>query len=158
VVTIRPIRPEDAGIEREFVQALSSTAKYLRFMGSVKDLTPLMLARFTQVDYDREMALVGVVHDEGREKQVGVARYIINPDATSCEFAVVVAESWRGRGLARHLMEKLVGLARERGLSTMMGHVLTANPRMLELAQSLGFAVADTPDDPAVRFVRLDLR
>ncbi|MDB5902616.1 MAG: hypothetical protein JWM26_1494 [Betaproteobacteria bacterium] len=158
VVTIRPIRPEDAGIEREFVQALSSQAKYLRFMGSVKDLTPTMLARFTQVDYDREMALVGVVHDDGREKQVGVARYVINPDATSCEFAVVVAESWRGRGLARHLMAKLVGLARERGLATMMGHVLTANPRMLELAQSLGFTIRDTPDDPAVRFVRLDLR
>ncbi|MDB5867289.1 MAG: yfiQ [Betaproteobacteria bacterium] len=158
VVTIRPIRPEDAGIEREFVQALSPQAKYLRFMGSVKDLTPTMLARFTQVDYDREMALVGVIHEEGREKQVGVARYIINPDATSCEFAVVVATSWQGRGLARHLMLQLVGLARERGLSSMIGHVLTANPRMLELAQSLGFIIQETPGDPAVRLARLDLR
>jgi acetyltransferase len=168
VVTIRPIRPEDAEIEREFVRELSQHAKYLRFMGAVKDLTPAMLARFTQVDYDREMALIGVVnehgddgihgaHVTGREKQVGVARYVINPDGTSCEFAVVVAEDWKGRGFARHLMTQLVALARERGLVTMEGQILTENTRMLDLARSLGFTIGEAPDDPLVRNARLEL-
>src|SRR5687768_3301375 len=66
-VIIRPIRPEDAGIESEFVHSLSPQAKYLRFMAAVKDLTPGMLARFTQIDYDREMALIALIHEEGRE-------------------------------------------------------------------------------------------
>jgi acetyltransferase len=181
VVTIRPIRPEDAQIEYEFVHELSPQTKYLRFMGAVRDLSPSMLARFTQVDYDREMALIGVVsHDEregadgaqeaardgqegaqeaardgkdgaqeaAREKQIAVARYVINPDGTSCEFAIVVAESWQGQGLARHLMTKLVELARERGLREMAGLILSTNTRMLDLARSLGFTIGDWPDDP----------
>jgi acetyltransferase len=157
-VTIRPIRPEDAEIEYEFVHELSPQAKYLRFMGSVKDLTPAMLARFTQVDYDREMALIGVVHEQGRDRQVGVARYVINPDWTSCEFAVVVAERWQGRGLARHLMGELVELARKRGLGEMVGLILDANTRMLDLARSLGFTIEDSPDEPGIKRARLALR
>ena len=136
---------------------LSPQAKYLRFMGSVKDLTPSMLARFTQVDYDREMALIGVVQHDGKDKQIGVARYIINPDWTSCEFAVVVAESWQGRGLARHLMTKLVELARERGLREMVGSILDANTRMLDLARSLGFTIGDAPEEPGIKHARLAL-
>jgi acetyltransferase len=156
-VTIRPIRPEDADIEREFVQSLSPEAKYLRFMSSLKDLSPAMLARFTQVDYDREMALVGVVEDKGREVQVGVARYATNPDGESCEFAVVVAESWQGRGLGRHLMLRLIGIAAARGLKTMTGFVLSHNTRMLGMARALGFVLEDSADDPGVSHVRLAL-
>jgi acetyltransferase len=156
-VTIRPIRPEDARMEYEFVRELSPQTRYLRFMGSVKALTPAMLARFTQVDYDREMALVAIAGDGQRETQVGVARYVINPDWTSCEFAIVVAESWQGRGLARHLMEKLVALAREHGLASMDGLVLAANTRMLQFAQSLGFMIADSADDPEVKHAWLAL-
>ena len=156
-VTIRPIRPEDATIEREFVHSLSPEARYLRFMGALKDLTPAMLARFTQVDYDREMALIAVIHEDGRERQIGVARYIINPDGESCEFAVVVAEAWQGRGLGRHLMPQLIAIARARGLKTMMGQVLAANTQMLGLATALGFVVNETPPDLSVKEVRLAL-
>ena len=156
-VTVRPIRPEDADIEFAFVHELSPEAKYLRFMGSVKDLTSAMLARFTQVDYDREMALIGVITQDGTERQVGVARYIINPDWTSCEFAVVIADDWKGRGLARHLMTELVGLARTRGLRTMVGMILASNTRMLDLAQSLGFAIEDVPEDHEVKRAHLSL-
>jgi acetyltransferase len=155
-VTVRPIRPEDATIEREFVDSLSPQTRYLRFMGSLKNLTPAMLARFTQVDYDREMALIGVVSAGGTERQVGVARYVVYPDGTSCEFAIVVSEDWQGRGLARHLMLRLIEIARERGLHVMAGQILTENMRMLQLAQSLGFVARDG-QDPGVREVRLEL-
>ena len=156
-VTLRPIRPEDATIEREFVQSLSPKAKYLRFMGSVKDLTPAMLARFTQVDYDREMALIAVIHEDKRERQIGVGRYIINPDGESCEFAIVVAEAWQGRGLGRHLMLQLIAIARARGLKTMVGQALAANTQMLGLSSALGFVTHETPHDLSVREVRLTL-
>jgi acetyltransferase len=156
-VIIRPIRPEDAGIESEFVHSLSPQAKYLRFMAAVKDLTPGMLARFTQIDYDREMALIALVHEEGRERQIGVARYIINPDGVSAEYAVVVSEAWHGRGLGRHLMLKLIEIARARGVKTLVGQVLAANRQMLGLAAALGFVSAFDERDPSVLEVRLEL-
>ncbi len=156
-VIIRPIRPEDAKIECEFVQSLSAQAKYLRLMGSVKELAPAMLARFTQVDYDREMALIAVVQEAERERQVGVARYIINPDGESCEYAIVVSEAWQGRGLGRYLMLQLIAIARARGLKTMLGQVLAANPQMLGFAAALGFVIDGTPHDLSVKEVRLNL-
>ena len=157
MVTIRPIRPEDAESEREFVHALSPQSKYLRFMGAVKDLTPAMLARFTQVDYDREMALIALVHEGGRDVQVGVARYIINPDGETCEFAIVVSEAWQGRGLGHHLMQRLIEIARARGLKLMNGQVLAQNKNMLELVATLGFVVDRTPQDHGVKEVSLVL-
>jgi acetyltransferase len=157
LVTIRPIRPEDADNEREFVNSLSPEAKYLRFMSTLKQLTPAMLARFTQVDYDREMALVAIVYREGRELQIAVARYVINPDWESCEFAIVVSQDWQGHGLGRHLMLRLIDIAKARGLKLMTGQILSANGRMLGLAKALGFVVEEDPDDRSVKLVRLAL-
>ena len=76
-------------------------------MHALTELTPGMLARFTQIDYDREMALIAVVKQNEHDIEIGVARYIINADGTSCEFAIVVADEWRHRGIAGHLMDKL---------------------------------------------------
>jgi len=156
-VAIRPIRPEDAEIEREFVHSLSPEAKYMRFMSTLKELTPAMLARFTQVDYDREMALVAVTLEGARERQIGVCRYAINPDGASCEFAIVVAEAWQGRGLGRHLMERLIEIARGRGLERMTGQILSANPGMLDLVTRLGFTLAAVPSAPEIREATLVL-
>lgn len=156
-VTIRPIRPEDAGIEQEFVKSLSPEAKYLRFMGTVEELTPAMLKYFTQVDYDRDMALVAVVHEGARERQVAVARYVLNPDGESCEFAIVVAEAWQGCGLGKHLLLQLIAIARARGIKVMVGQALAANPQMLGLAIELGFSVEDGAGSPTVKELRLSL-
>jgi acetyltransferase len=157
-VVIRPIRPEDAEIEQAFVRSLSPEAKYLRFMSTLKELTPSMLARFTQVDYDREMALIAVDESTGREVQIGVARYVINPDWESCEFAIVVSQHWQGHGLGRHLMLRLIDVARARGLKIMTGQILAANTRMLAMAKALGFTFDDSVEDPGVKHVQLRLR
>ena len=111
-VAIRPIRPEDAEIEREFVTSLSPAAKYMRFMSTLNELTPAMVAHFTQIDYDREMALIAVVPEGAGERQIGVCRYAVDADDLSCEFALVIAEPWQRRGLGRHLMERLIEVAR----------------------------------------------
>jgi acetyltransferase len=156
VVTIRPIRPEDAEIEQEFVRRLSPESRYFRFMQALRELSPQMLARFTRIDCDREMALVACVSRDGREAEVGVARYIANPDGRTCEFAVVVADEWQGRGIASRLMTELMRVARDRGLRKMVGEVLASNTKMFDLMRGLGFATAPG-DDPTVQVVTKEL-
>jgi len=151
VVTVRPIRPEDAELEREFVEGLSPQSRYFRFFYQLNELTPSMLARFTQVDYDREMALVAVAdvgHPHGHLVFVGVARYVANPDAESAEFAVVVADAWQKHGVARALVGRLVDVATTRGFARLTGTVLRANTAMIAFVRSLGFTIRDDPDAP----------
>jgi acetyltransferase len=146
-VTIRPIRPEDATMEQELVRSLSDQSRYFRFMQALHELTPTMLVRFTQIDYDREMALIAVTEHEGREIELGVSRYAINPDGESCEFALVVSDQWQHRGFAHKLMICLMDVARDRGLKIIQGEVLTDNRNMLKLMDSLGFsAILDAED------------
>ncbi|WP_303907959.1 bifunctional acetate--CoA ligase family protein/GNAT family N-acetyltransferase [Thiohalomonas denitrificans] len=152
-VVIRPIRPEDAEIEQAFVRQLSGRAKYFRFMQILEELTPAMLARFTQIDYDREMALIAVLEEEKGDTQLGVCRYVINPDGISCEFAVVVADEWQHRGVGHRLMVQLMEAARERGLKRMEGEVLADNHEMLALVRSVGFTVITSQEDPKIKSV-----
>jgi acetyltransferase len=152
-VIIRPIRPEDGGIEQEFVRKLSPQSKYFRFMRALHELTPEMLVRFTQIDYDQEMALIAVVAEKTREIEVGVARYATNPDGKSCEFAIVVADEWRRRGIGYLLMSQLMEIARTRDLEIMESEVLAENTGMLKLAGKMGFTVQTTPDAPGICFV-----
>jgi acetyltransferase len=150
---IRPIRPEDAQMEQQFVRGLSQQTKYFRFMQALKELTPEMLVRFTQIDYDREMALIGVVQKAGNDEEVGVARYMTRPGGDRCEFAIVVSDQWRGKGIGARLMRSLMQNARDRGLKVMEGEVLSANTRMLELMKSLGFMIERDRNDPGVKLV-----
>jgi acetyltransferase len=152
-VTIRPIRPEDAEIEQDFVRNLSDQAKYFRFMHAVHELTPQMLVRFTQIDYDREMALIAVTRENGKEVEHGVVRYVTNPDKTSCEFAVVISDEFQGHGIGQKMLTRLMEIARSRGLDMMEGEVLTANHRMLDLVRSLDFQVQRSPGNPGVEYV-----
>ena len=152
-IVIRPIRPEDAEIEAKFVRELSSEARYFRFMNSLQELSQEMLVRFTQIDYHNEMALIAVSSNTKGEEQIGVARYTTNLDKTSCEFALVVSDRWQGRGIAHHLMQNLMDVARDRDLERMQGQVLANNSKMLELVASLNFRIENDPDDLAVKRV-----
>jgi acetyltransferase len=149
-ITIRPIRPEDAEMEQAFVRGLSDSARYLRFMASLKELTREMLVRFTQIDYDREMALVAVIERDGANVQLGVARYVVTPDGEGCEFAIVVADEVRGTGLGSRLLRSLMEAARDRGLRTMEGETMSTNDPMRTLAERLGFTVRTSPEDPTI--------
>lgn len=146
-LTIRPVRPEDAEIEKAFVRNLSEQSRYYRFMHNLPELTPEMLVRFTQIDYDREMAFVAIVRKDDREIEIGVSRYTIETDGRTCEFAVVVADAWRQHGVAHKLMEQLIEYARYQRLETMHGLVLAENREMIALARSLDFSVHPNPED-----------
>jgi acetyltransferase len=155
---VRPIRPEDALIEQAFVERLSSESKYFRFMQSMEKLTPVMLARFTQIDYDREMALIVVV-GEGTEDAhlLGVARYMTNPDRRSCEFALAVSDDVQRQGVGRELMRRLMTLARNRNIEVMEGEVLSNNAKMIALCSRLGFRIVRSAEDTDVVQVRRHL-
>lgn len=156
-VTIRPIRPEDAEIEQDFIRNLSDQAKYFRFMHAVHELTQQMLVRFTQIDYHREMALIAVTEEDGHEVEHGVVRYVTNPDLTSCEFALVISDEFQGHGIGQRMLKRLMEIARSRGLDLMEGEVLAANHRMLDLVRSMDFQIQRSPDDPGIEYVWKEL-
>jgi len=149
-ISIRPIRPEDAQLVQKFVHDLSNETKYFRFMNSLQELTEAMLVRFTQIDYSREMALIAVTQDQDKEIQLGVARYAINPDGETCEFALVVADNITGKGLGNKLLSSLMDAARDKGLKIIEGEVLNNNHNMLKLMTRLGFTMHASADDHAI--------
>jgi acetyltransferase len=151
VLALRPVRPEDAQMEREFVAGLSEETRYYRFFYRLHELTPAMIGRFTQVDYDRELALLALTEDPqspGGQYIVGVARYIANLDHATAEFAIVVADAWQRRGVATRLMRALIACATRKGLQSLEGVVLRSNQNMLRFVQRLGFVVEDDAADP----------
>ena len=150
-VTIRPVRPEDEPAKGAFFARLSEESKRLRFHAFAQPLNDALIHFYTHIDYDRHMAFV-CEHDR---RLVGEARYVANPGGRSCEFGVVVADDWRGSGIARLLMDALIDAARERGFDTMEGLVLRDNLRMLEFVRKLGFDVhAPALDASMVRIRR----
>ncbi len=160
--TLRPIHPNDAQMLQVLMHHLSHESRYFRFVSSIKELPPSMLARFTLIDYDREMALVAVVKERSTDETgeavetdriVGVSRYVTNPDQSSCEFGLVVADDFNGKGLGSRLMESIMEVAREKGLTEIDGLVLANNADMLKLMKKLGFTVKPYADDPDFKLV-----
>ncbi len=157
-ITIRPIRPEDANLEKDFVHRLSERSKYFRFMQSLQELTPEMIVRFTQIDYDREMAFVAVTDDNSSPKELGVGRYIMNPDGNSVEFALVVSDESQCLGIGARILTTLMQAAKYKGVSLFESEVLSVNKPMLSLAKKLGFNIETIAGENEVVRVVKNLR
>jgi len=156
-VVCRPIRPDDAAIEQEFVRGLSLESRYFRFLAGVEELSPEMLARFTRIDWPHDLALIVTHAEGGAEREVAVARYIALPRPGDCEFALAVADAWHGHGIGYRLMQTLMRFAREGGFARMEGYVLAANHKMMELMQALGFSASASGEGPELRLVSRSL-
>ena len=155
---LRPIRPEDEPMLIAAFHKLAPEAVRLRFFAPIKELTHDTAAGLTQIDYDREMALVLADHDRpGAAELYAVARFSTDPDQEKAEFALTVRDDVTGRGLGPLLMRRLIDYARERGIGEIFGHVLRENRAMLAICRSLGFEETADPDDSAARLVRLRL-
>ena len=115
-IFIRPIRPEDAQMMADLFGSLTPRSIYMRFFAMMKQLPPGMLARFTQIDYDREIALVALPEDERREQLLGVARVIMERDLEKAEFSVLVGDPWQGKGIGAELLKNCLRIARQRGV------------------------------------------
>jgi acetyltransferase len=148
---IRPIRPDDAQREREFIQRMSPQSRYQRFMHGLREASDSLIDRLTHVDLHRTMALVAVTAAGDSERIIGVARYAADDD-TECEFAVAVADDWQGRGIGTTLVPLLFEHAAREGYEIIYGTVLADNQNMIGLAQWLGLTVdAPLPGESTVR-------
>jgi len=152
-VILRPIRPEDEPAHREFFESLHMDDIRFRFFGVMKELQHSQLARYTQIDYNREMAFIACEAQDGAQRTLGVVRAVSDPDRLRAEFAITVRSDIKGRGLGRILLEKLIRYCREAGIGEIAGQVLHDNHRMLSLAQELGFTLG--PAREGVREVTL---
>jgi acetyltransferase len=146
-VTVRPIRPDDAPLVREFLNELSGESRYMRFQKWVHAPSDKLVHFLTDIDYDRHMALVCTARHGEREEIIGEARYVSELSGGTCELGIVVADAWRKSGVAGLLMEALIHAAKERGLARMEGFVLSANAEMLRFVRALGFTAEPAPQD-----------
>jgi acetyltransferase len=156
-VTVRSVREEDADKLQAAFRSLSAEGRYSRFFSSMEKLTPPLLDRAVHPDAERELQLVAVAGSGADEQIVAGTRYSATETEGDCEFAVAVLDEWQGRGLARFLLETLIGAARARGFARMEGYILASNLAMLRLAKRLGFEKLKSEQGPDVCFVRKDL-
>ncbi|MGQ7933301.1 bifunctional acetate--CoA ligase family protein/GNAT family N-acetyltransferase [Paraburkholderia sp. D1E] len=152
-VTVRPIRPEDEAAHHDFVEAMTPEDLRLRFFGAVGSFDHSQLARMTQIDYDREMALIATVDsEEGFTRTLGVVRAVADPDNETAEFAVAIRSDQKGRKLGQLLMDRIIKYARARGIHWLVGEALRENGPMIALARSRGFTITPTEDPGVVGF------
>ncbi|MDE2167075.1 MAG: bifunctional acetate--CoA ligase family protein/GNAT family N-acetyltransferase [Alphaproteobacteria bacterium] len=156
---LRPIRPEDAAAIVDFFHHLESEDVRMRFFAPLAELNTALLARLTQLDYDREMALLLCdAAGEGPQPEiVGVVRLAADPDNDQAEFAITVRSDQKGHGIGHFLMERIIAYARSRGIRTLCGDVLRENRLMIELCRDLGFTLTVLPEDAEILRVTFDL-
>ncbi|HMD78399.1 MAG TPA: GNAT family N-acetyltransferase, partial [Nitrososphaerales archaeon] len=148
-VLLRPIRPEDEAIESEFIDGLSEETSRYRFFSIVRNLPHSDLVRFCNIDYDREIGIVAIVTEGGRQREIGVGRIISEPDRRRGEFAVVISDQYQGKGLGRKLVDMVIDIAQEKRLESIYGLVLRDNQNMLGLCREMGFTLR--PEEDVVR-------
>ncbi len=157
---IRPIRPEDAPLLESLFKTMSSQSIYFRFFSPVKKLSNQMLARFTQIDYDREVALVAISSSAEEDRMLGVARIIPEYDGKNAEFAIIVGDQWHGKGIGVQLLKRCLAMAWMRNIERVWGLVMTDNVNMLALGRKLGFSIKLLPGsnsyELSLRFKRDD--
>jgi len=146
-LSLRHITPDDAVREQSFVRKLSAESRYFRFHGSIKELNKKDLEKFTNPDPLNTEALIILHKGETDEEEIAVARFMMDADGKSCEFAVVVADEWQRRGIGAKLLTSLIEHAQSRGIKRIYGSVLEDNSGMRQFVKGLGFEETRDPDD-----------
>jgi acetyltransferase len=152
---VRPVRPEDEPLYRPFFKAVSAEDLRLRFFAPVKDFSHAFIARFTQIDYARAMALIALDPNSGA--MLGVVRLHVGGEGVVGEYAILVRSDLKGRGLGWLLMQLIISYARAEGLRRIEGQVLRDNTTMLAMCRELGFSIRADDGDAAIANVALDL-
>ena len=150
---LRHIASTDAAREQAFVHGLSRQSSYLRFHGTITDLSKKDLEKFTNPDSRNAVALIVLCSGETSEEEIGVARYVIDPDGVNGEFAIVVADAWQKRGIGMRLMNALIRHLQGSGVKRISGYVLKSNSAMRKFVKLLDFAETNIPDDPSILLV-----
>ncbi len=146
-VLLRPIRPEDEPLEAELVKNASKESLYFRFFGYMPGIDHKMLARFTHIDYDREMAIVALLEENGEQKIIGVVRIVGDGWRESCEYAILIADAWHGQGLGGILTDYIIEIARAQGFQKITASFLKVNGAMRRLFERKGFKIRAEEDE-----------
>jgi acetyltransferase len=155
---VRPIRPEDGQRLMDFYAKASPTDMRLRFFMSRREVPHSELARYSQIDYDREMTFVALATvSSGEQAMVAEVRAVCDPDNQRAEFAIQVSSGWQGKGLGRVLLTKLINYLRDHGTAEVVGQCLRENTAMASLARNLEFEVSPEAV-PDIMALRLSLR
>jgi acetyltransferase len=147
---MRPLRPEDEPLLHNLAAHMSHEDLRLRFFTPLPGLSHTVAARLSQLDYDRELALLA----ERNGTALGVAHFFSDPDKLRAEYAIAVRSDWKGRGVGYLLMTRLIEIAKQRGVGELAGAVLRENEPMLQMCRELDFAIAADPSDPSIVLVR----
>ncbi|MCK5681740.1 bifunctional acetate--CoA ligase family protein/GNAT family N-acetyltransferase [bacterium] len=146
-VLIRPIKPEDAAAHYKMVAGFSSQTRYFRFFSLREEITPEQMARFTQIDYEREVAVIAEIELDGEKSSIGVNRLLYYPHTEEYEFAIVVTDAWQHSGAGYYLMEKLIYIAKDRGIKEIFGLVIRSNSSMMNFIKKFGFEIVEREID-----------
>ena len=158
-VTVRPVRPEDEAQHRAFLEKIDPEDIRMRIFYSRRTIERSELARLTQIDYEREMALLATATDaDGREETLAVVRAVANPDNTAAEFGIIVRSDMKGAGLGRLLLGRLIEYQRRHGTQRLVATVLNENTGMLKLARGFGFVMDETEASAGTLDMHLDLQ
>jgi len=153
-VLIRPVRPEDMALYRDFLVDVSAEDLRLRFFARIAELSAAEIDKLTHLDYRREIAFIAL--DEITGHMIGLVRLKDELDEETAEFAILVRSRLKGHGLGWLLMRRVIDYAKEKGLRRVYGDVLVENTTMLQMCAELGFHAAEDVG-PNIRRVVLDL-
>jgi len=149
-VRIRAIRPDDQERLHQHFKGLSEQSVYFRFMGLKRDLSPNDLKRLTELDFKNHAGLAATVTENGRERFIGVGRYICGADPRRAEVAFAVLDEFQGRGIGTLLLEHLGFIAAANGIAEFEADVLGENRQMLEMFAHSGFERRSSLDSGVV--------
>ncbi|MFC1574093.1 acetate--CoA ligase alpha subunit [Candidatus Latescibacterota bacterium] len=144
---LRPIKPEDEPLEAGMFAQFSEQTQRFRFFQLIKNITHEMLVRYTQIDYDREIAIIAEVDEDGTKKMAGVVRLIADPYNETAEFAIVVADPWHNEGLGNKFSDYILEIAKKRGIKKVYATILHNNHIMLHMFRKRGFTIIKNEED-----------
>jgi len=145
-VILRPVKPEDEFMEKEMFSNFSERTQRFRFFQLIKDISHDQLVRYTQIDYDREIAIIAEVTENGKKMMAGVARLIADQYNETAEFAIVIADPWQNMGLGNKFTDYIIDIAKARGVQKIYANILADNHIMLHMFKSRGFTMTKVED------------
>ncbi|MCW4052017.1 MAG: GNAT family N-acetyltransferase, partial [Candidatus Bathyarchaeota archaeon] len=154
-LVLRPIKPEDENRLHELFKSFSEETMRFRFFQVIREMSHETLTRYCNIDYNREIAIVGEAETDNEKRILGVARLIVQPGRKHGEFAVAVGDQWQGFGLGSKLVDRVIEIGRDLGLDSIYGDILSQNLKMFQLCEKKGFRIE--PVDEETTKATLDL-
>lgn len=149
-VLLRPIKPEDEPMWHALLASCSQQSLWFRFRYLFKQTTHEMATRFCFIDYDREIAIVAELEEDGQRKLIGVARLVADADHKDAEYAVLVADAYQGIGLGSLLTDYCLEICDDWGIATVVVETAPENRRMLDIFQHRQFELDRTTSSDVV--------